>query len=248
MKISSFGSNPYQARAYSTTQKENTNQPQGKNPVVNENANQVQEKTSIAESRPLTREEKSENFKNYILNKYKDYGLTFSSGLTSPRRGVGPSISVDPRLIEQAANDPEKAKEVDEMLHAATMIDTNFFNAMNHPPEVMVSMSTHINADGSSVGMLQREYNSLEARNKYNGFNANAFLDGQEELLKKNPSSFDYDEAVGNDKIDERRAEKKRLQERIDDKKRMADLYDEKNAEKQLLHELQQRRFFDVKI
>ena len=218
-------------------------------------ADESTSKAQLSQTEASTKQEKAENFKSYILNKYKDYGLTFSSGLTAPKSGVAPSISVDPRLVEQAANDPEKAKEVDEMIYAATMIDTNFFNAMNHPPEVTVSFSTHINADGTSVGLLDRRYNSLKAKNKYGGFDANSFLDQQEELLKKHKSDFDYNEATGA-KSSEKRTEKN-LETRREEKKWLREFRNElqtqewidgQREQRYLLYQQQQKQFLDQKV
>ena len=251
MRISGMNFGPYQMKLVSSREKKETTT-QAENESVNV---QNSKSETVQTSKSLTSAEKAENFKSYILNKYKDYGLTFSSGLTAPKSGVAPSISVDPRLVEQAANDPEKAKEVDEMIYAATMIDTNFFNAMNHPPEVTVSFSTHINADGTSVGLLDRRYNSLKAKNKYGGFDANSFLDQQEELLKKHKSDFDYNEATGA-KSSEKRSEKN-LETRREEKKWLREFRNElqtqewidgQREQRYLLYQQQQKQFLDQKV
>ena len=259
MRITSTGFNPYQtklqqAKNSETPEKESAAQAnvlQSSPAATYESTSKVQS----SETEALTNEQKTENFKNYILNKYKDYGLTFSSGLTAPKRGIAPSISVAPQLLEQAVNDPQKAKEVDEMIYAATMIDTNFFNAMNHSPEVTVSLSTHINADGSSVSILSREYNSLEAKNKYGGFDANSFLDKQEELLKKRKSDFDYEEAVGEkssedytDDIAEARWENRQWLQEFRDGLRMEEWIKDQDEEEYILQQQQQKQLFDRKI
>lgn len=197
MRITGNAFYPYQTRVTQTKQSEQTEQEQTQ--AAQEQPSVQPETAQSVVSKTLTSSEKAENLKNYFLEKYKSYGLTLSSGLTPAKHGVAPSFSVDPRAMEQAANDPQKAKELDDMLSAAVMIDSNWFNAMNHPPEVKVSLSVHINADGTSTGMLRREYSSLEAKNKYGGFDANSFLDEQEELLKNKKSDFDYEKAVGTD-------------------------------------------------
>ena len=197
MRITGNAFYPYQTRVTQTKQNEQTEQEQTQ--AAQEQPSVQPETAQSVVSKTLTSSEKAENLKNYFLEKYKSYGLTLSSGLTPAKHGVAPSFSVDPRAMEQAANDPQKAKELDDMLSAAVMIDSNWFNAMNHPPEVKVSLSVHINADGTSTGMLRREYSSLEAKNKYGGFDANSFLDEQEELLKNKKSDFDYEKAVGTD-------------------------------------------------
>lgn len=248
MKIAGLGFNPYQMRTPSITKKENTNQIQKETFAAQESTTE-----NIKESKPLTKEEKVQNFKDYILNKYKSCGLTFSSGLTASKRGIAPSFSIDPKLVEQAANDPQKAKELDTLINDLTKVSQNLFNATNHPPEVTVSSSVHIQADGTIVSMRSTEYSSLEAKNKYGGFDFNSFLDQQEELLKKNKdSSFDYDEAIGADKLEERRTEKNRIQEYRDEKRRIQDIeqdiMQDVVQEKQFLKELQQERFLDMKI
>ena len=201
----------------------------------------------------LTKQQKTENFTNYILDRYKEFGLTVSSSPMPENLGVAASFSVDPKILEQAANDPEKAKELDELLNGLTTIGTNLFNAINNPPAVKFSMSVHVNADGSRTVITRKEYSSLEAKNKYGGFDFNSFLDQQEELLKNNKdSSFDYDEAIGADKLEERRTEKNRIQEYRDEKQRIQDIeqdiMQDVVQEKQFLKELQQERFLDMKI
>ena len=201
----------------------------------------------------LTKQQKTENFTNYILDRYKEFGLTVSSSPMPENLGVSASFSVDPKILEQAANDPEKAKELDELLNGLTTIGTNLFNAINNPPAVKFSMSVHVNADGSRTVITRKEYSSLEAKNKYGGFDFNSFLDQQEELLKNNKdSSFDYDEAIGADKLEERRTEKNRIQEYRDEKQRIQDIeqdiMQDVVQEKQFLKELQQERFLDMKI
>lgn len=200
MRITSNAFYPYQARMTKTKQNEQTvgQTEQEQTQAAQEQAN-AQETTQAAAGKTLTSSEKAENLKNYFLDKYKDYGLTLSSGLTAPKHGVAPSFSIDPRAIEQAANDPQKAKELDELIYGLTTIGTNLFNAMNHPPEVKVTKTIHIKADGSSESITRREYSSPQAKAQYGGFDVNSFLDEQDELLEKHESDFDYEKAVGSD-------------------------------------------------
>ena len=246
MRITSNAFYPYQARMTKTKQNEETvgQTEQEQTQATQEQAN-TQETTQAAAGKTLTSSEKAENLKNYFLDKYKDYGLTLSSGLTPAKHGVAPSFSVDPRAIEQAANDPQKAKELDDMLSSATMIDSNWFNAMNHPPEVKVSLSVHINADGTSTGMLRREYSSLEAKNKYGGFDANSFLDEQEELLKNKKSDFDYEKAVGTDWSEKLTEEL--WQEHLEDKKWLRQFRNDMRMEEWVSGQQEERYFLTVK-
>lgn len=242
MRITSNAFYPYQARMTKTKQNEETvgQTEQEQTQATQEQAN-TQETTQAAAGKTLTSSEKAENLKNYFLDKYKDYGLTLSSGLTPAKHGVAPSFSVDPRAIEQAANDPQKAKELDDMLSSATMIDSNWFNAMNHPPEVKVSLSVHINADGTSTGMLRREYSSLEAKNKYGGFDANSFLDEQDKLWEKHESDFDYAKAVGEDSVG--KASEKIWEEHLEDKQRLRQYRNDVRMEEWVSGQSEQKYF-----
>ena len=121
MRITSNTFYPYQTRVTQTKQNEQTEQEQTQ--AAQEQPSVQPETAQSVVSKTLTSSEKAENLKNYFLEKYKSYGLTLSSGLTPAKHGVAPSFSVDPRAIEQAANDPQKAKELDDMLSAAVMID-----------------------------------------------------------------------------------------------------------------------------
>ncbi len=237
MRITGNAFYPYQTRL--TQQKQSAKEEPQQDAVQKEEKQQNTVDTN--QSKPLTASEKAENLKNYFLEKYKSYGLTLSSGLTPAKHGVAPSFSVDPRAIEQAANDPQKAKELDDMLSAAVMIDSNWFNAMNHPPEVKVSLSVHINADGTSTGMLRREYSSLEAKNKYGGFDANSFLDEQEELLKNKKSDFDYEKAVGTDWSEKLTEEL--WQEHLEDKKWLRQLRNDVRMEEWVSGQTEQKYF-----
>ena len=239
MRITSNAFYPYQTRVTQTKQNEQTEQEQTQ--AAQEQPSVQPETAQSVVSKTLTSSEKAENLKNYFLEKYKSYGLTLSSGLTPAKHGVAPSFSVDPRAIEQAANDPQKAKELDDMLSAAVMIDSNWFNAMNHPPEVKVSLSVHINADGTSTGMLRREYSSLEAKNKYGGFDANSFLDEQEELLKNKKSDFDYEKAVGTDWSEKLTEEL--WQEHLEDKKWLRQLRNDVRMEEWVSGQTEQKYF-----
>ena len=243
MRITSNTFYPYQTRVTQTKQNEQTEQEQTQ--AAQEQPSVQPETAQSVVSKTLTSSEKAENLKNYFLEKYKSYGLTLSSGLTPAKHGVAPSFSVDPRAIEQAANDPQKAKELDDMLSAAVMIDSNWFNAMNHPPEVKVSLSVHINADGTSTGMLRREYSSLEAKNKYGGFDANSFLDEQEELLKNKKSDFDYEKAVGTDWSEKLTEEL--WQEHLEDKKWLRQLRNDVRMEEWVSGQQEERYFLTGK-
>ena len=243
MRITSNTFYPYQTRVTQTKQNEQTEQEQTQ--AAQEQSSVQPETAQSVVSKTLTSSEKAENLKNYFLEKYKSYGLTLSSGLTPAKHGVAPSFSVDPRAMEQAANDPQKAKELDDMLSAAVMIDSNWFNAMNHPPEVKVSLSVHINADGTSTGMLRREYSSLEAKNKYGGFDANSFLDEQEELLKNKKSDFDYEKAVGTDWSEKLTEEL--WQEHLEDKKWLRQLRNDVRMEEWVSGQQEERYFLTGK-
>lgn len=243
MRITGNAFYPYQTRVTQTKQNEQTEQEQTQ--AAQEQPSVQPETAQSVVSKTLTSSEKAENLKNYFLEKYKSYGLTLSSGLTPAKHGVAPSFSVDPRAIEQAANDPQKAKELDDMLSAAVMIDSNWFNAMNHPPEVKVSLSVHINADGTSTGMLRREYSSLEAKNKYGGFDANSFLDEQEELLKNKKSDFDYEKAVGTDWSEKLTEEL--WQEHLEDKKWMRQFRNDMRMEEWVSGQQEERYFLTGK-
>ena len=214
MRITSNAFYPYQARMTKTKQNEQTvgQTEQEQTQAAQEQAN-TQETTQAAAGKTLTSSEKAENLKNYFLEKYKDCGLTLSSGLTAPKHGVAPSFSIDPRAIEQAANDPQKAKELDELIYGLTTIGTNLFNAMNHPPEVKVTKTIHIKADGSSESITRREYSSPQAKAQYGGFDVNSFLDEQDELLEKHESDFDYEKAVGSDWSEKHLEDKKWLRQ-----------------------------------
>lgn len=131
------------------------------------------------------------------------------------------------------------------MLSAAVMIDSNWFNAMNHPPEVKVSLSVHINADGTSTGMLRREYSSLEAKNKYGGFDVNGFLDEQEELLKNKKSDFDYEKAVGTDWSEKLTEEL--WQEHLEDKKWLRQFRNDMRMEEWVSGQQEERYFLTGK-
>ena len=210
-------------------------------------------KAQLSQTEAPTKQEKAEKFTHYMLNRYKEFGLSLSSGLTTPKHGVAPSFSVDSKILQQAANNPEKAKELDELLYGLTSIGQNLFNAMNNPPDVKVSMSVHVNADGSSTTMIRREYSSLEARNKYHAsFNANSFLDQQEELLEKHKSDFDYNEATGA-KSSEKRSEKS-LETRREEKKWLREFRNElqtqewidgQRDQRYLLYQQQQKQFLN---
>ena len=243
MRITGNAFYPYQTRVTQTKQNEQTEQEQTQ--AAQEQPSVQPETAQSVVSKTLTSSEKAENLKNYFLEKYKSYGLTLSSGLTPAKHGVAPSFSVDPRAMEQAANDPQKAKELDDMLSAAVMIDSNWFNAMNHPPEVKVSLSVHINADGTSTGMLRREYSSLEAKNKYGGFDANSFLDEQEELLKNKKSDFDYEKAVGTDWSEKLTEEL--WQEHLEDKKWLRQLRNDVRMEEWVSGQQEERYFLTGK-
>lgn len=243
MRITGNAFYPYQTRVTQTKQNEQTEQEQTQ--AAQEQPSVQPETAQSVVSKTLTSSEKAENLKNYFLEKYKSYGLTLSSGLTPAKHGVAPSFSVDPRAIEQAANDPQKAKELDDMLSAAVMIDSNWFNAMNHPPEVKVSLSVHINADGTSTGMLRREYSSLEAKNKYGGFDANSFLDEQEELLKNKKSDFDYEKAVGTDWSEKLTEEL--WQEHLEDKKWLRQFRNDMRMEEWVSGQQEERYFLTGK-
>ncbi|WP_373166058.1 hypothetical protein [Agathobaculum sp. Marseille-P7918] len=260
MRITSTGFNPYQTKLQQVKnseapKKESTAQAnalQSSPAATYESTSKVQ--SSATES--LTKEQKTENFTNFMLDRYKEYGLTLSSGPMPENLGVAPSFSVDPKILEQAANDPEKAKELDDLLYGLTTIGTNLFNAINNPPAVKFSMSVHVNADGSRTVITRKEYSSAEAKNKYGGFDFNSFLDKQEELLEKHQSDFDYNEAIGADKADQRRAEKGRIQEYRDEQRRMHDIAQDiiQNVKQDMMQEtnslteLQQDRFLDMKI
>ena len=243
MRITGNAFYPYQTRVTQTKQNEQTEQEQTQ--AAQEQPSVQPETAQSVVSKTLTSSEKAENLKNYFLEKYKSYGLTLSSGLTPAKHGVAPSFSVDPRAMEQAANDPQKAKELDDMLSAAVMIDSNWFNAMNHPPEVKVSLSVHINADGTSTGMLRREYSSLEAKNKYGGFDANSFLDEQEELLKNKKSDFDYEKAVGTDWSEKLTEEL--WQEHLEDKKWLRQFRNDMRMEEWVSGQQEERYFLTGK-
>ncbi|HJB39176.1 MAG TPA: hypothetical protein H9943_02120, partial [Candidatus Ruthenibacterium avium] len=81
MRITSNAFYPYQARMTKTKQNEETvgQTEQEQTQEAQEQAN-AQETTQAAAGKTLTSSEKAENLKNYFLDKYKDYGLTLSSG------------------------------------------------------------------------------------------------------------------------------------------------------------------------
>lgn len=259
MRITSTGFNPYQAKLQQvknseTSKKESTTQTS----VLKSSPAATYESTAKVQpsaTESPTREQKKENFTNFMLDRYKEYGLTLSSGPMPENLGVAPSFSVDPRILEQAANDPEKAKELDDLLNGLTTIGTNLFNAINNPPAVKFSMSVHVNADGSRTVITRKEYSSAEAKNKYGGFDFNSFLDKQEELLEKHQSDFDYEEAVGEKPSEDytediakaRREDRKWLQE-FRDELRMEEWIKDQNEEKYILQQQQKKQFFDMKI
>ena len=243
MRITSNTFYPYQTRVTQTKQNEQTEQEQTQ--AAQEQSSVQPETAQSVVSKTLTSSEKAENLKNYFLEKYKSYGLTLSSGLTPAKHGVAPSFSIDPRAIEQAANDPQKAKELDELIYGLTTIGTNLFNAMNHPPEVKMSKSIHIKADGSSESITRREYSSLEAKNKYGGFDVNGFLDEQDELLEKHESDFDYEKAVGEDSVQQ--VSEKLWEEHLEDKKWMRQLRNDVRMEEWVSGQQEERYFLTGK-
>ena len=243
MRITSNTFYPYQTRVTQTKQNEQTEQEQTQ--AAQEQSSVQPETAQSVVSKTLTSSEKAENLKNYFLEKYKSYGLTLSSGLTPAKHGVAPSFSVDPRAIEQAANDPQKAKELDELIYGLTTIGTNLFNAMNHPPEVKMSKSIHIKADGSSESITRREYSSLEAKNKYGGFDVNGFLDEQDELLEKHESDFDYEKAVGEDSVQQ--VSEKLWEEHLEDKKWMRQFRNDMRMEEWVSGQQEERYFLTGK-
>ena len=243
MRITSNAFYPYQTRVTQTKQNEQTEQEQTQ--AAQEQPSVQPETAQSVVSKTLTSSEKAENLKNYFLEKYKSYGLTLSSGLTPAKHGVAPSFSVDPRAIEQAANDPQKAKELDELIYGLTTIGTNLFNAMNHPPEVKMSKSIHIKADGSSESITRREYSSLEAKNKYGGFDVNGFLDEQDELLEKHESDFDYEKAVGEDSVQQ--VSEKLWEEHLEDKKWMRQFRNDMRMEEWVSGQQEERYFLTGK-
>ena len=243
MRITSNTFYPYQTRVTRTKQNEQTEQEQTQ--AAQEQPSVQPETAQSVVSKTLTSSEKAENLKNYFLEKYKSYGLTLSSGLTPAKHGVAPSFSVDPRAIEQAANDPQKAKELDELIYGLTTIGTNLFNAMNHPPEVKMSKSIHIKADGSSESITRREYSSLEAKNKYGGFDVNGFLDEQDELLEKHESDFDYEKAVGEDSVQQ--VSEKLWEEHLEDKKWMRQFRNDMRMEEWVSGQQEERYFLTGK-
>lgn len=260
MRITSTGFNPYQTKIQQATnngtqKKENISQDNLLQPspaATYESTSRVQ--SSATES--LTKQQKTENFTDYILDRYKEFGLTVSSSPMPENLGVAASFSVDPKILEQAANDPEKAKELDELLNGLTTIGTNLFNAINNPPAVKFSMSVHVNADGSRTVITRKEYSSLEAKNKYGGFDFNSFLDQQEELLKNNKdSSFDYDEAIGADVSEthyqnslEARHQNYEWLKQFREELENQELVENKINQKHFIEELQQKKFLDMKI
>ncbi len=241
MRITGNAFYPYQTRL--TQQKQSAKEEPQQDAVQKEEKQQNTVDTN--QSKPLTASEKAENLKNYFLEKYKSYGLTLSSGLTPAKHGVAPSFSIDPRAIEQAANDPQKAKELDELIYGLTTIGTNLFNAMNHPPEVKMSKSIHIKADGSSESITRREYSSLEAKNKYGGFDVNGFLDEQDELLEKHESDFDYEKAVGEDSVQQ--VSEKLWEEHLEDKKWMRQFRNDMRMEEWVSGQQEERYFLTGK-
>ena len=243
MRITSNAFYPYQTRVTQTKQNEQTEQEQTQ--AAQEQPSVQPETAQSVVSKTLTSSEKAENLKNYFLEKYKSYGLTLSSGLTPAKHGVAPSFSIDPRAIEQAANDPQKAKELDELIYGLTTIGTNLFNAMNHPPEVKMSKSIHIKADGSSESITRREYSSLEAKNKYGGFDVNGFLDEQDELLEKHESDFDYEKAVGEDSVQQ--VSEKLWEEHLEDKKWMRQFRNDMRMEEWVSGQQEERYFLTGK-
>lgn len=243
MRITGNAFYPYQTRVTQTKQNEQTEQEQTQ--AAQEQSSVQPETAQSVVSKTLTSSEKAENLKNYFLEKYKSYGLTLSSGLTPAKHGVAPSFSVDPRAIEQAANDPQKAKELDELIYGLTTIGTNLFNAMNHPPEVKMSKSIHIKADGSSESITRREYSSLEAKNKYGGFDVNGFLDEQDELLEKHESDFDYEKAVGEDSVQQ--VSEKLWEEHLEDKKWMRQFRNDMRMEEWVSGQQEERYFLTGK-
>ena len=241
MRITGNAFYPYQTRL--TQQKQSAKEEPQQDAVQKEEKQQNTVDTN--QSKTLTASEKAENLKNYFLEKYKSYGLTLSSGLTPAKHGVAPSFSIDPRAIEQAANDPQKAKELDELIYGLTTIGTNLFNAMNHPPEVKMSKSIHIKADGSSESITRREYSSLEAKNKYGGFDVNGFLDEQDELLEKHESDFDYEKAVGEDSVQQ--VSEKLWEEHLEDKKWMRQFRNDMRMEEWVSGQQEERYFLTGK-
>lgn len=241
MRITGNAFYPYQTRL--TQQKQSAKEEPQQDAVQKEEKQQNTVDTN--QSKPLTASEKAENLKKYFLEKYKSYGLTLSSGLTPAKHGVAPSFSIDPRAIEQAANDPQKAKELDELIYGLTTIGTNLFNAMNHPPEVKMSKSIHIKADGSSESITRREYSSLEAKNKYGGFDVNGFLDEQDELLEKHESDFDYEKAVGEDSVQQ--VSEKLWEEHLEDKKWMRQFRNDMRMEEWVSGQQEERYFLTGK-
>ena len=259
MRITSTGFNPYQAKLQQVKnseapEKESTAQAnalQSSPAATYESTSKVQSSTTES----LTTEQKTENFTNFMLDRYKEYGLTLSSGPMPENLGVAPSFSVDPKILEQAANNPEKAKELDDLLHGLTTIGTNLFNAINNPPAVKFSMSVHVNADGSSTTITRKEYSSLEAKNKHGGFDFNSFLDKQEELLEKHQSDFDYKEAVGEESskdhtedIAEARREDRQWLQEFRDELQMEEWIKDQNEEEYILQKQQKKQLFDMKI
>ena len=243
MRITGNAFYPYQTRLTQQKQSEQTEQEQTQ--AAQEQPSVQPETAQSVVSKTLTSSEKAENLKNYFLEKYKSYGLTLSSGLTPAKHGVAPSFSVDPRAIEQAANDPQKAKELDELIYGLTTIGTNLFNAMNHPPEVKMSKSIHIKADGSSESITRREYSSLEAKNKYGGFDVNGFLDEQDKLLEKHESDFDYEKAVGEDSVQQ--VSEKLWEEHLEDKKWMRQFRNDMRMEEWVSGQQEERYFLTGK-
>ena len=259
MRITSTGFNPYQAKLQQVknselSKKESTAQANALQPspvAMYKSTSKVQ----LSATESLTKEQKTENFTNFMLDRYKEYGLTLSSGPMPENLGVAPSFSVDPKILEQAANDPEKAKELDDLLYGLTTIGTKLFNAINHPPAVKFSMSVHVNADGSSTTITRREYSNLEAKNKYGGFDFNSFLDKQEELLEKHQSDFDYKEAISEnssedytDDIAEARWENRQWLQEFRDGLQMEEWIKAQNEEEYVLQQQQQKQLFDMKI
>lgn len=251
--FSSFQTKTQQIRNSETTQKESLSRADALSSPAATYESTASMNVSAIDT--LTTKQKTENFTNYMLNRYQEFGLCLSSGLTAPKHGVAPSFSVDPRILEQAANDPEKAKELDDLLYGLTTIGTNLFHAINKPPAVKFSMSVHVNADGSIITVTRKEYSSLEAKNKYGGFDFNGFLDKQEELLEQHQSDFDYHEAIGeqssNDYTEnllQSRQEERKWMREFRKELRMEEWIKDQDEEEYFFQQQQQKQFFDRKI